>query len=89
MDEFKERNKTLINMERARFYNFLIKINHSIPQLIFLKRLMLRTPVEKLKIINFREDVQNKIKYAKANSSNVYDRKFLFFLLLLNLNFTF
>ena len=40
---------------------------------------MLRTPVEKLKIINFREDVQNKIKYAKANTSNVYDRKFLLF----------
>ena len=47
---------------------------------------MLRTPVEKLKIINFREDVQNKIKYAKANSSNVYDRKFFFFWLLLNFN---
>jgi len=37
---------------------------------------MMRTPVEKLKIINYREDIQNKIKFAKANTLNSFDKKF-------------
>ena len=39
---------------------------------------MLRTPVEKLKIINYREEMENKMKQSKRTNRDL-DKKLVFF----------